>query len=121
MFPIFVFSEGLLFLSLFWVSLRSSCSLNWPGGIYAPYPCELTYNNTLVLAYASLSLRCAFMCEEAEVGDGRFSIISPMPACALISIRIKGLRALSFYINDTISRVSSLSARCYISSCYLRD
>ena len=49
-FLIFVFSEGLLFLSFFWVS----CSLNWPDGIYVPDPCELTYTNTLLLSNAAL-------------------------------------------------------------------
>ena len=72
----FVFSEGLLFLSFFWVSFHSSCSLNWTDGIYVPDPCELTYTNTLLLSNAALSLGCAFICEEAAVDGGNFSIIS---------------------------------------------
>ena len=69
-FLIFVFSEGLLFLSLFWVSFHSSCSLNWSDGIYVPDPCELTYTNTLLLSNAALSLGCTFICREAVIGGG---------------------------------------------------
>ena len=73
---IFVFSEGLLSPSLFWVPFHASRSLNWPGGIYVPDPCELTYTNSLLLSNAELSLDCAFECEEAAVGDGNISTIS---------------------------------------------
>ena len=77
-FLVFVFSEGLLFLSFFWVFFHSSCSsaAEDPLGIYVPDPCELTYTNTLLLSNAALSLGCAFICEEAAVDAGNFSIIS---------------------------------------------
>merc|ERR1712114_108941 len=101
-FLIFVFSEGLLFLSLFWVSFHSSCSLNWSDGIYVPDPCELTYTNTLLLSNAALSLGCAFICEEAAVDAGNFSIISFILAWTFLSLQIKEFRTLGFYINDSI-------------------
>ena len=64
----FVFSGDLLFPPLL-APLRPSCSLNWSGGISGPVPCELIYNNTLLLPNASLSLLCAFICDEgAAVG-----------------------------------------------------
>ena len=95
-FLIFVFSEGLLFLSAFWVSFHSSCSLNWSGGIYVPDPCELTYTSTLLLSNASLSLGCSFICEEAEVGYGNFPVISLILACTFLSLQIKEFRPLGF-------------------------
>jgi len=101
-FLIFVFSEGLLFLSLFWVSFHSSCSLNWSDGIYVPDPCELTYTNTLLLSNAALSLGCAFICEEAAVDAGNFSIISFILAWTFLSLQIKEFHTLGFYINDSI-------------------
>ena len=101
-FLVFVFSEGLLFLSFFWVSFHSSCSLNWSDGIYVPDPCELTYTNTLLLSNAALSLGCAFICEEAAVDGVNFSIISFILAWTFISLQIKEFHTLAFYINDSI-------------------
>ena len=68
-FLVFVFSEGLLFLSFFWVFFHSSCSsaAEDPLGIYVPDPCELTYTNTLLLSNAALSLGCTFICREAVI------------------------------------------------------
>ena len=100
-FPIFVFSGGRLFLSLL-VSLSPSCSRRRSGGIYGPDRCELTYTNALLLPNASLSLGCAFICEEAAVGAGNFSIISFILACAFLSLQIKEFHTLGFYINDSI-------------------
>lgn len=107
-----VFSEGLLFLSFFWVSFHSSCSpaarsLNWSDGIYVPDPCELTYTNTLLLSNAALSLGCAFICEDsgAPLGaqsHGNFSIISFILAWTFISLQIKEFHTLAFYNNDCI-------------------
>ena len=101
-FLIFVFSEGMSFPSLFWVPFHSSCSLSWSGGIYVPDPCELTYNNTLLLSNASLSLGCAFICVEAASGDGNFSIISLIIAWTFLSLQIKEFHTLGFYINESI-------------------
>merc|ERR1712020_306322 len=104
-FLVFVFSEGLLFLSFFWVLFHSSCSPAAEesyNGIYVPDPCELTYTNTLLLSNAALSLGCAFICEEAAVDGGNFSIISFILAWTFISLQIKEFRTLAFYINDSI-------------------
>merc|ERR1712133_221451 len=68
-FLVFVFSEGLLFLSFFWVFFHSSCSPNintLVSGIYVPDPCELTYTNTLLLSNAALSLGCTFICRSCH-------------------------------------------------------
>merc|ERR1712112_689317 len=101
-FLIFVFSEGLLFLSLFWVSFHATCSPAAQDGIYVPDPCELTYTNTLLLSNAALSLGCAFICRECLIGGGNFSIISFMLAWTFLSLQIKEFRTLAFYINDSI-------------------
>jgi len=71
-------------------------------GIYVPDPCELTYTNTLLLSNAALSLGCAFICEEAAVDGGNFSIISFILAWTFISLQIKEFHTLAFYINDSI-------------------
>ena len=105
-FLVFVFSEGLLFLSFFWVFFHSSCSsaAEDPLGIYVPDPCELTYTNTLLSSNAALSLGCTFICREAVIGGGNISIISIafILAWTFISLQIKEFHTLAFYINDSI-------------------
>merc|ERR1712133_190521 len=101
-FLVFVFSEALLFLSFFWVSFHATCSPAAQDGIYVPDPCELTYTNTLLLSNAALSLGCAFICREAVIGGGNFSIISFMLAWTFLSLQIKEFHTLAFYINDSI-------------------
>merc|ERR1711860_387200 len=97
-FLVFVFSEGLLFLSFFWVFFHSSCSPSYNStfillGIYVPDPCELTYTNTLLLSNAALSLGCTFICREAVLSidefGGNISIISFILAWTFISLQIK--------------------------------
>ena len=86
-----------------WVSLRSSCSLRWPGGVYVADPCELTYTNTLRLSNESLSLRCDFIFgKEDAVYSGGFSIISFIISYTFISFRVKEFHTLRFYIIDSI-------------------
>ena len=93
---VFVFSDGLLFLSLFRVTFRSPRPLSWASGKYVPYPCELTYTDTLLLQNASLSLRCAFIREEAAVGDGGNSIISLILLWAFLPLQIREFRTSSY-------------------------
>merc|ERR1711973_531961 len=106
-FLVFVFSEGLLFLSFFWVFFHSSCSPASTENIAimnVPDPCELTYTNTLLLSNAALSLGCTFICREAVIGNygGNISIISFILAWTFISLQIKEFHTLAFYINDSI-------------------
>ena len=103
-FLVFVFSEGLLFLSFFWVFFHSSCSPSYNStfillGIYVPDPCELTYTNTLILSNAALSLGCAFICRES---NQNLSIISFILAWTFILLQLKEFRNMAFYINDSI-------------------
>merc|ERR1712176_168742 len=64
-FFLFLFSEGLLFVSFFWAAFHSFSSPTleiWPGeGFYIPDPCELTFANTLLLSNAAVSLGGAFV------------------------------------------------------------
>merc|ERR1711933_194709 len=64
-FFLFLFSEGLLFVSFFWAAFHSFSFPTleiWPGeGFYIPDPCELTFANTLLLSNATVSLGDAFI------------------------------------------------------------
>ena len=64
-FLLFLFSEGLLFVSFFWTTFHSFSFPTleiWPGeGFYVPDPCELTFANTLLLSNAAISLGNAFI------------------------------------------------------------
>ena len=55
-FLLFLFSEGLLFVSFFWTTFHSFSFPTleiWPGeGFYVPDLCELTFANTLLLSNA---------------------------------------------------------------------
>merc|ERR1711937_1050515 len=64
-FLLFLFSEGLLFVSFFWTTFHSFSFPTleiWPGeGFYVPDLCELTFANTLLLSNAAISLGNAFI------------------------------------------------------------
>jgi len=99
-FLIFVFSEGMLFLSFFWASFHSSLTDMVEEGLYVPDLCELTYTNTLLLSNAALSLGCAKIHKENNHGNSiDYSFIL---AWAFITLQIKEFRNLAFYINDSI-------------------
>ena len=68
-FLIFVFSEGMLFISFFWASFHSSLTDIVEEGLYVPDLCELTYTNTLLLSNAALSLGCAKIHKENNHGN----------------------------------------------------
>merc|ERR1712037_512075 len=64
-FFLFLFSEGLLFVSFFWTTFHSFSYPTleiWPGeGFYIPDPCELAFANALLLSNAAVSLGNAFI------------------------------------------------------------
>merc|ERR1712203_994887 len=70
-FLIFVFSEGMLFLSFFCSSFHSSFSPSvgiWPvEGLYLPDPFELAFANTLLLSNAAVCLGGAFVSLELSL------------------------------------------------------
>ena len=105
-FLIFIFSEGILFVSLFWITFHSSCSpclSIWPQeGLYVADPCELTYTNTLLLSNAALSLGCTFIFRENNQGNQHILIISFILSLTFITLQIKEFHNIGFYINDSI-------------------
>ena len=112
-FLIFVFSEGMLFISFFWASFHSSCSpiiihIIEDAAAGLPDPCELTYTNTLILSNAALSLGCAFICRESNQNLSIISFIPFIPfipfilAWTFILLQLKEFRNMAFYINDSI-------------------
>merc|ERR1711973_361332 len=104
-FLVFVFSEGLLFLSFFWVFFHSSCSPASTENIAimnVPDPCELTYTNTLLLSNAALSLGCTFIFRENNQGNQHILIISFISSWTFITLQIKEFHNIGFYINDSI-------------------
>ena len=63
----------------------------------------------------ALSLGCAFVCEEAAVDSGHFSIISFILAWTFLSLKIKESHTSGIYINDPIFGSIFFSLRGYIS------
>ena len=80
--------------------------------------CELTYTNTLLLSNASLSPRCDFICEVAEVGDVNFPIIPLILTWTFIALQVKEFHTSGFYMNDSIFGVSSFPCGVAFLSCY---
>merc|ERR1712122_206740 len=106
-FFLFLASEALLFISLFWASFHSLSSHTlgiWPGeGFYLPDPCELTFANTLLLSNAAVSLGGAFV--SLEISSQFlifFSLFSFILAWTFISLQIKEFRIMSLSINDSV-------------------
>ncbi len=98
-FALFVLSEAILFVSIFWASFHFSSSpfFGFQDLNFIPDPCELTYGNTLLLSNAAISL-----------GSGEFNFfssphsISFLLAWMFLSLQIKEFRNLGFYLNDSV-------------------
>ena len=105
-FLIFVFSEGILFVSFFWSSFHSSFSPSlgiWPvEGLYLPDPLELTFANTLLLSNAAISLGNAFISKEIYCSSNIFSLLSFIQAWTFISLQLKEFLILGLSINDSV-------------------
>merc|ERR1712110_1243524 len=106
-FFLFLFSEGLLFVSFFWTTFHSFSFPTleiWPGeGFYVPDPCELTFANTLLLSNAAISLGNAFI--SLEISSSFlifFSLFSFILAWTFISLQIKEFRIMGLSINDSV-------------------
>ena len=65
-FALFVLSEAILFVSIFWASFHftSSPFFSFQEALFLPDPCELTYGNTLLLSNAAVSLGSAYITRE---------------------------------------------------------
>merc|ERR1712183_1047679 len=106
-FFLFLFSEGLLFVSFFWAAFHSFSSPTlgiWPGeGFYVPDLCELTFANTLLLSNAAVSLGGAFVSLELSSSFLIFfSLFSFILAWTFVSLQIKEFRIMGLSINDSV-------------------
>merc|ERR1711877_85207 len=106
-FFLFLASEALLFISLFWASFHSLCSptlgICFGEGFYLPDPCELTFANTLLLTNAAVSLGGAFVSLEISLQFYIFfSLFSFIQAFSFISLQIKEFRIMGLSINDSV-------------------
>ena len=106
-FLLFLFSEGLLFVSFFWTTFHSFSFPTleiWPGeGFYVPDLCELTFANTLLLTNAAISLGNAFISLEISLQFYIFfSLFSFIQAFSFISLQIKEFRIMGLSINDSV-------------------
>merc|ERR1711976_864513 len=102
LFLLFLVSEGLLFISFFWVSFHSLCSptlgVCLREGFYLPDPCELTFANTLLLSNAAVSLGGGFV--SLEISSQFyifFSLFSFIP-WTFISFQIKEFQNMGLSI-----------------------
>merc|ERR1712242_567416 len=107
LFFLFLASEALLFMSFFWASFHSLCSLTLGvclgEGFYLPDPCELTFANTLLLSNAAVSLGGAFVSLEITSQFYIFfSLFSFIQAWTFISLQIKEFRIMGLSINDSV-------------------
>ena len=98
-FALFVLSEAIFFVSIFWASFHFSSSpfFSFQDLNFLPDPSELTYGNTLLLSNAAISL-----------GSREFNLFgSPHSASFVLawkflSLQIKEFRNLGFYVNDSV-------------------
>merc|ERR1712230_297695 len=65
-FIIFILSEALLFISVFWswIHFISSPFFSFQESLFLPDPGELTYGNTLILSNAAVALGSAYSTRE---------------------------------------------------------
>ena len=103
-FALFVVSEAILFVSMFWASLHFGVSpfFSFQEALFLPDPCELTYGNTLLLSNAAVSLGGAYTIRENLVLLGSLHSTSFVLASTFLSLQIKEFRNLGFYVSDTV-------------------
>lgn len=100
-FLLFVLSESILFVSIFWASFHfnSSPFVSFQEVLFIPDPCELTYGNTLLLSNAAVSLGCTI---RSLFGFTHFASLSGALAWTFLSLQIKEFRNLGFYVSDSV-------------------
>jgi len=102
-FALFVLSEAIFFVSIFWASfhLTSSPFFSFQEALFIPDPCELTYGNTLLLSSAAVSLGSAYTSRENLVLFGSPHSASFVFAWTFLSLQIKEFRNLGFFLSDS--------------------
>merc|ERR1711860_382551 len=107
LFFLFLASEALLFISIFWGSFHSLSSptlgICVGEGFYLPDPCELTFANTLLLSNAAVSFGGAFVSLEIScIFLIFFSLFSFILVWTFISLQIKEFQIMGLSINDSV-------------------
>ena len=102
LFILFIFSEALLFISLFWTSFHSFSSILLISGFLLPDPCQLTFTNTFLLSCAAISLGNSFISLEISSSYLSFSFISLINSLIFISLQIIEFLFMALLINDSI-------------------
>merc|ERR1712232_425948 len=102
-FALFVLSEAILFVSIFWASFHftSSPFFSFQEALFLPDPCELTYGNTLLLSNAAVSLGSASTTKDSLLFGSPHSG-SFVLASTFLSLQIKEFRNLGFYVSDSL-------------------
>ena len=102
-FCILVVSESLFFITFFWSSFHTSCSLIWIiEGLYLSDPNELTFTNTVLLSNSGLSLGCTYLIRVTHILHHLLCLLSFLLAFTFISLQIKEFRNITLYMNESI-------------------
>jgi hypothetical protein len=101
LFFLFILSELLLFISLFWITFHSFSSILIIIIIILdfifPDPCELTFINTFLLSNAAISLGNSFISLEISFCYILFILISIINNFLFIFIQIKEFLFINLY------------------------
>merc|ERR1712124_43819 len=101
---IFILSEALLFISVFWswIHFISSPFFSFQESLFLPDPGELTYGNTLILSNAGVALGSAYSTRENMILFSAPNLVSFILAWTFLSLQIKEFRNLGFYVSDSV-------------------
>merc|ERR1711865_382369 len=102
-FIVFVLSETLLFMVLFWVVLHFVLSSYYMliESVYIPEPCELAYGAALLLSSAGVSIGSVLVTMDC-LGLYYWSVVSSLVYSMLfILIQINEFNYLGYYVSDS--------------------
>ena len=102
-FIIFMFSETILFITIFWIIFHFILSSYYIliESIFIPEPCELTYGTTLLLSNAGISIGSILISRDS-LGLFYWNTISSFIYSILfIFTQINEFHYLGFYMNDS--------------------
>lgn len=102
-FLVFVFSESMLFATVFWVLLHIILSSYYMlyESILIPEPCELAYGAALLLSQAGVSIGTVYVSRDST-GVLYWSVISSLVYSLLfLVLQVGEFQVLGVYINDS--------------------
>lgn len=98
-----IFSESLFFITFFWSSFHTSCSLvSSLESLYLSDPSELSFSNTVLLSNSGLSLGYVLIVRDTHILHHSHSLLSFLLAYAFISIQVNEFRNVTIYMNESI-------------------